>query len=99
MNRIINQIMNQIMNQLKDQIMNQLMNPIMNRLKKLIKNQKKNQLKHTSNTFQKKIVLIPKNKIKVKSRCAICLTENYFIGEIQYDLENPLEIYLQFLFD
>ena len=39
--------------------------------------------KHTSNTFKKKIVLIPKNEIKVKSRCAICLTEKIFIDEIQ----------------
>ena len=43
--------------------------------------------------FQK-IVLISKNEIKGKSRCAICLTERTFIDEIQYDLENALEIYL-----
>ena len=30
--------------------------------------------KHTANTFPKKLVLISKNKIKGKSRCAICLT-------------------------
>ena len=53
--------------------------------------------KHTANTFPKKSVLISKNKIKGKSRCAICLTERFFIDEIQYDLENALEIYLQFL--
>ena len=55
--------------------------------------------KHTSNTFPKKIILILKNKIKGKSRCTICLTESSFIDEIQYDLESPLEIYLQFLTD
>ena len=55
--------------------------------------------KHTSNTFPKKLVLISKNKIKVKSRRAICLTEKFFIDEIQYDLENALEIYLQFFTD
>ena len=40
-----------------------------------------------------------KNKIKGKSRCGICLTERTFIHEIQYDLENALEIYLQFFTD
>ena len=40
---------------------------------------------HTSNTFPKKLVLISKNRIKGKSRCAICLTERSFIDEIQYD--------------
>ena len=52
--------------------------------------------KHTSNTFPKKLVLISKNKIKEKSRCAICLTEITFIDEIEYDLESVLEIYLKF---
>ena len=55
--------------------------------------------KHASNTFSKKIVLIPKNKIKGKSRCAICLSERFFIDEIQYSLENVLEIYLEFFTD
>ena len=55
--------------------------------------------KHTANTFPKKSVLISKNKIKGKSRCTICLTERTFINEIQYDLENALEIYLQFFTD
>ena len=55
--------------------------------------------KHTSNTFPKKLVLISKNKIKGKSRCAVCLTEMFFIDEIEYDLENALEIYLQFFTD
>ena len=55
--------------------------------------------KHTSNTFPKKIMLILKNKIKGKSRCAICLTERAFIDETEYDLESALEIYLQFFTD
>ena len=55
--------------------------------------------KHTSNTFPKKLVLILKNKIKWKSKCAICLTERTFINEIEYDLESELEIYLQFFTD
>ena len=52
--------------------------------------------KHASNTSPKQIILISKNKIKGKSKCAICLTERSFIDEIEYDLENALEIYLQF---
>ena len=55
--------------------------------------------KYTSNTFPKKIILISKNKIKRKSRCAICLTERTFIDEIEGDLEIGLEIYLQFFTD
>ena len=55
--------------------------------------------KHTSNTFPKKLILISKNKIKGKSKCAICLTERTFIHEIKYDLESELEIYLQFFTD
>ena len=55
--------------------------------------------KHNANTFPKKIVLISKNNIKGKSRRVICLTERIFIDEIQYDLENALEIYLQFFTD
>ena len=51
--------------------------------------------KHTANTFPKKLVLTSENKIKRKSRCAICLTERSFINEIEYDLESALEIYLQ----
>ena len=35
----------------------------------------KNCKKYTGNTFPKKLVLISKNKIKGKSKCAICLTE------------------------
>ena len=54
---------------------------------------------HTSNTFPKTLVLISKNKIKGKSRCAICLTERTFIDEIEYDLVSALEIYLQFVTD
>ena len=52
--------------------------------------------KHTSNTFPKKLVLISKNKIKGKSKCAICLTKRTFIDKIEGDLEIELEIYLQF---
>ena len=37
--------------------------------------------------------------MKGKSRCAICLTERFFIDEIEYDLESALEIYLQFFID
>ena len=55
--------------------------------------------KHTANTFPKKLVLILKNKIKGKSRCAICLTKRSFIDNIEYDLENALETYLQFFTD
>ena len=61
----------------------------------------KNCKKHAGNTFFKKIVLISKNKIKGKSKCAICLTERTFIHEIEdkYGLESELEIYLQFFTD
>ena len=55
--------------------------------------------RHTSNTFPEKLTLISKNKIKGKSKCAICLTERSFIDEVQYDLESALEIYLQFFTD
>ena len=55
--------------------------------------------KHTSNTYPKKIILISKDKIKGKSRCAICLTERTFIDETEgkYDLESELEIIFNFL--
>ena len=55
--------------------------------------------KHRSNTYPKKIILISKNKIKGKSKCAICLTERIFIDEIEGDLERELDIYLQFFTD
>ena len=57
--------------------------------------------KHTGNTFPKKIILISENKIKGKSRYAICLSERTFIDEIEgkYDLESELEIYLRFFTD
>ena len=55
--------------------------------------------KHTSNTFPRKLVLISKNKIKGKSRCAICLAERSFIDKVEYDLESALEIYPQFFTD
>ena len=51
--------------------------------------------------FQEKLVLISKNKIKEKLKCAICLTEKTFIYEIENKcgLEKELEIYLQFFTD
>ena len=57
--------------------------------------------KHTGNTILKKLVLISKNKIKGKSKCAISSTERIFYHKIEdkYDLEYELEIYLQFLID
>ena len=55
--------------------------------------------KHTANTFPKKLILISKNKIKGKSRCATCLTKKFFIDDIEYDLESALEIYLKFFTD
>ena len=54
--------------------------------------------KHTMH-FQKKLNLISKNKIKGKSKCAICLTKRTFIDEIEGDLESELEIYLKFFTD
>ena len=61
----------------------------------------KNCKKHAANMFPKKLILISKNKIKGKSKCAICLTERTFIDEIEgkYDLEGELKIYLQFFTD
>ena len=58
----------------------------------------KNCKKHTVNKFPKKLILILKNKIKRKTKCAICLTERTFIHEIEdkYGLESELENYLQF---
>ena len=55
--------------------------------------------KHTGNMLPKKLVLISKNKIKEKSKCAICLTEGTFIDKIEGDLETELEIYFQFFTD
>ena len=57
--------------------------------------------KHKGDTFPKKLVLVSKNKIKGKSKCAIYLTERTFIHEIEdkYGLESELEIYLQFFTD
>ena len=56
----------------------------------------KNCKKGTGNIFQKKLVLISKNKIKRKSKCAICLTERTFIDETEdkYDLEDELEEFI-----
>ena len=55
--------------------------------------------KHTANTFPKNLVLILKNKIKGKSRCAICLTQSSFVDEVEHDLESALEVHLQFFID
>ena len=55
--------------------------------------------KYTGNTYPKKMILISNDKIKGKSKCAICLTERTFIDEIEGDLERKLEIYLQFFTD
>ena len=46
-------------------------------------------------------MLIWKNKIKGKSKCAIWLIENTFADEIEekYGLESELEVYLQFFTD
>ena len=51
--------------------------------------------------FPKKLVLISKNKIKGKSKCAICLAERTFVDKIEdvYDLESELEVYLRFFTD
>ena len=61
----------------------------------------KNCKKHTENMFPKKLILISKNKLKGKSKCAIFLTEGTFIDEIKgnYDLESELKIYLQIFTD
>ena len=61
----------------------------------------KNCKKHTGNTFPKKLVLISKNKVKGKSKCAICFTERTFIHEIEHKcgLESELEKCLQFFTD
>ena len=42
---------------------------------------------------------ISKNKIKGKSKYAICLTARTFIDETEGDLERELEIYLHFFTD
>ena len=55
--------------------------------------------KRIANTYPKMITLISKNKIRGKSRCAICLTERTFIDDIEYDLESALEVYIQFFTD
>ena len=61
----------------------------------------KNCKKHTGNTFPKELILILKNKIKVKSKHAIFLTERTFIDKIEakYDLESELEVDLKFFTD
>ena len=45
------------------------------------------------------MILISKNKVKGKYKCAICLTERIFIDEIEGDLKRELEIYVQFFTD
>ena len=57
--------------------------------------------KHTYNACPKTLVLISKNKIKGKSKCAIFLTERTFIDKIEdeYDLESKLEISFQLFTD
>ena len=57
--------------------------------------------KQTGNTFPKNLVLISNNKLKGKSKCAICFTEKTFVDEIEdkYDLERELHICLQFFTD
>ena len=59
----------------------------------------KNCKRHAGNMFPKRLILISKNKIKRKSKCAICSTKRTFIHEIEdkYDLESELKISLQFL--
>ena len=61
----------------------------------------KNCKQHTGNTLPKKLIFISKNKIKGKSKWAICLTKRTFIHEIEgkYDIESELEIYLHFFTD
>ena len=59
----------------------------------------KNCKKHAGNTFPRKSILISKNKIREKSKCATCLTKKIFLHEIKktkYDLEECIEINLQF---
>ena len=55
--------------------------------------------KHRSSTFPKILVLILKNEIKGKAKCAICLTERTFIDEIEieYDLQNEQKFIFSFL--
>ena len=61
----------------------------------------KNCKKQKGDTLTKKLILISKNKIKWKSKCAIFLTERTFIHELEdkYGLESELEIYLQLFND
>ena len=57
--------------------------------------------KHTYHACPKTLVLISKNKIKGKSKCAICLIERTFLDKIEdeYDLESKLEISFQLFTD
>ena len=53
----------------------------------------KNCKKHTGNMLPKKLVLILKNKILGKSKCANCLAETAFFNKInnKYDLAQLLK--------
>ena len=57
--------------------------------------------KHTGNLFPKQLVLVSKNQIKEKLKCAVRLTERTFIDKIgdKYDQESELKFYLQFFTD
>ena len=57
----------------------------------------KNCKKHTGNTFPEKLILISKNKVKGKSKCAICLTERTFIHEIEGLCDQESELLTDFL--
>ena len=46
----------------------------------------KNCKKNTGNTFPKKLILISKNEIKGKSRCAICLTERVLLMKLKTNM-------------
>ena len=46
-----------------------------------------------------KKILVSKNKIKGRSKCAVSLTKRTCIDEIEGDLEIGLEIYLHFFTD
>ena len=58
--------------------------------------------KHQSNKKKKsppQKILVSKNKIKGRSKCAVSLTKRTCIDEIEGDLEIGLEIYLHFFTD
>ena len=55
----------------------------------------KNRKKYTGNNFPKILILISKNKIKEKSKCAICLTDRTLFNKRnnEYDLEHLLKLF------